>query len=287
MASITVNSMENFHLLILIGWTAPLSAMKRNKKPFPFMASESRGLTARPVRLKMKRFKYLINKVEEAYPQDQWIKDFRFFDFENDECFLPTIDKYEDALGVLSEKSWSLIEIKTIESFKQNIKRRGKQAFFNHLNEALAYKFLKDFGFDKIEFIPENKKKTPDIEFYEGDIKYYCEVKTIGVSEQQLNIESGDCYQTNDNTEYEYLGKPFFHKLKSTIDKAIMQMPSNSKKNIVFIVIKFDDFTNWFWLNYKNQIIEFLEKNYSNISVHIRSNVFERSSINHGFCLSG
>ena len=221
----------------------------------------------------------MINKVEEVYPQDQWIKDFRLL--ENDECFLPKIDKYEEALAVLSDKSWRLIEIKTIESFKQNIKRRGKQAFSNHLNEALAYMFLKDFGFEKIEFIQENNnKKSPDIEFYEDDIKYYCEVKTIGESEQQLNIYENN--ETNDDGMYEYLGKPFFNKLKATINKAVEQIPSKSKKNIVFIVMRFDDFTNMYYKNYKTQILEFLDTNYPDISVHIRSGIFERLSINHG-----
>ena len=199
----------------------------------------------------------------------------------DDETLSPKIEQYEEVLSVLSDKSWRLIELKTIESFKQNIKRRGKQPFFNHLNEALAYKFLKDCGFEKIEFIEEtNKEKSPDIEFYDDGIKYYCEVKTIGESEHQFDIYEKEGQDNGDS--YEKLGKLFFYKLGSTLYNAIEQMPTSSSKNIVFVVIHFDDLAVIYRNKYKAQIQDFLEKYYPDISVHIRANIFEQISLNHG-----
>lgn len=226
----------------------------------------------------MSRFNYLLTKLEELYPNDQWLKDFRLF--ENDEVFAPKVRAYDEALSVLDEASWSIFEPKLLLSFKCTISRRGKQNFFNHLNEAIAYNYLLKCGLNCVRFIEEtNESKTPDILFGE-ESKYYCEVKTISESMAQIDRYDGD--DLIDGGVYRVLGEAFFNKLESTITTAIDQFPVKREGNIVFLVVHFDDFTNMYFDSYEEQISMFLRGKYPNSLVHIRSNIFERYSINHG-----
>jgi len=89
---------------------------------------------------------------------------------------------YSLALNCLDEKSWERLKRKAEEMFKENRSRRGKQAFFNILNETFAYQYLITLGNTNVTLLSERKKhKTPDIS-YGSEVIQYCEVKTIIIS---------------------------------------------------------------------------------------------------------
>ena len=165
-------------------------------------------------------------------------------------------------------------------AFKQSIPRRGKTPFFNLLNESLAYKHLVESGFDNVLLIKESSVKTPDLSFHTGNETQYCEVKTINVSDEQLNLYEPDSVEIL-SFDYRNLTDQFFEKLKSTIESACNQFSSVSVKNIVYIIAKFDDFSGMYTQNYLSSISNFLNSNFSNQSIFIRFGTLEYASINH------
>ena len=76
--------------------------------------------------------------------------------------------------------------------------------------------------------IESQEQKTPDISFHCNEHSLFCEVKTISVSEAEL-----DRYDSDDlvcNSVYSSLGEGFFEKLSSTIDRAFLTMPTSWKR---------------------------------------------------------
>jgi hypothetical protein len=226
----------------------------------------------------MNRLNHLLDNLEQIYPEDQWIKDFR--SIRNDEIVLPKINKYEDALTELDDTSWKVFEPKLTISFKSNSPKRGKQHFFNILNEAIAYRYLSGKGAKGIQLIPEvTHVKTPDISF--GEInKCYCEVKTINTSDEERSRYENEEIFSND--VYKMLSTGFIGKLQSAINNSCNQFPVQSERNIVFLVVHFDDFTGMYSNIYTKQITNFLRDTYPNITIHLRADIFERYIVNHG-----
>ena len=227
----------------------------------------------------MNRFDQLIKTLETTHPDDWWIKAF-CSERKEDDAFAVKIKTYRRALEKLDDESWRILKNKATESFKQNIGRRGKLPFFNLLNEALAYEYLTESGKENVRLLIESQKqKTPDISFYCNEHALFCEVKTISESEVELDRYNSDNLVSN--FEYSSLGEGLFKKLSSTIDRAIEQLPTSSAKNLIYILLSFDDFVGFYYEKYIREIDKFLKGKYPENSIYIRVGLVERANINH------
>ena len=109
--------------------------------------------------------------------------------------------------------------------FKSNSRGRGKQPFFNELNEELVYEYLKKCGCYDLSFPLEGKVqglKMSDLEFKENGNFGMCEVKTISVSDvEKKRFTEGEVYP---GSVYSSLDLGFLNKLKSDIDNSLTKM---------------------------------------------------------------
>lgn len=227
----------------------------------------------------MNRFDKLIRELKEIYPEDWWLQACNS-EGAQDDLFTDKFDVYRKALPFLDSESWGILKTKLLLAFKQSIPRRGKTPFFNLLNESLAYQYLVESGFDNVHLIKESNVKTPDLSFHTEQEAQYCEVKTINVSDEQLNLYECESGQIS-SYDYKNLTNQFFEKLKSTIESACDQFQFVSAKHIVYIIIKFDDFSGIHRQNYISSISNFLNLNFSEQSIYIRFGTIENESINH------
>jgi len=88
---------------------------------------------------------------------------------------------------LLDDESWNTLKEKAIEHFRDERDGQRKQSFFNQLNESFAYRYLLHKGCKNVRFIKEGKKKSPNISFIDRGTESYCEVKTVGVSDDEIN----------------------------------------------------------------------------------------------------
>ena len=201
----------------------------------------------------MRRIRELIAVVEEAHPKDRF--------FANIDTTLKTSPQaraqyraYGRALNCLDAMSWAEIKGKAARHFLDHRKGQLKQGFFNQLNEAFAYEHLTRHGYGKVRILREDGKTKPDIEYWEGRELKHCEVKSIGISEEQLaRWREGKAFS---GSTYCELSAGFLNKLSSTITSAWHQVTSHGKTGLVFLVVLFDDFTLMYYDRYRAQIIE-------------------------------
>jgi hypothetical protein len=141
---------------------------------------------------------------------------------------------------------------------------RGWQPLFDKLNHAKAYNYLVRIGCTAIRLIPESPitgQKTPDLEAHLGSTKVLCEVKTINISE----IEATRRTRGGVGSTEAQVSDGFFKKLTADLGKAKKQMDayagSSDIRQIVYIVVNFDDSLHQYAEDYKVQIDAFLSTN--------------------------
>jgi hypothetical protein len=152
------------------------------------------------------------------------------------------------SLGISSRKKQSNI------LDNQRVGQR-KQAFFNQLNEAFAYRYLIRKGFKNIRFIKEGKEKSPDIRFVDRRTVSYCEVKTIGISDDEINRRAGQ--SVSDGAVYLILSPGFLNKLTSGIDRARKQIQYLGENGLIFFLIRFDGIALDHYRSYRKQLTKF------------------------------
>lgn len=199
----------------------------------------------------MKRIYELIDMVKEAHPKDC------FFDtlneiLESNYQALKSYQAYNQALNHLDPISWQVLSQKAVTHFIDHRRGQRKQGFFNQLNEAFAYQFLVEQGYTNVAVLSENGETIPDLSFQIDSKHFYCEVKTIGVSDDELNRFENE--QVFDASIYNELSAGFMNKLSSDLDEAHTQIVSQGNNGIIFIIIHFDDFTLSYYERYKQQI---------------------------------
>ncbi len=200
----------------------------------------------------MKRIRELIADVKTQYEDG-------FFD--NFERSCQSEDKathyrsYNGALMTLDPESWSILKAKTLKQFKNERQGQRKEAFFNHLNEAFAYQYLSRW-FDRVRFLKESgKTKCPDICFVNGGVDWFCEVKTLGISDREIGRrESHSAYSLDD---YRVLDAGFLGKLTSSVREAWKQIHAAGKNGLVFVFIRPDDISWDHYLSHRKQLTEF------------------------------
>ena len=136
----------------------------------------------------MERILELIQAVREKYPNDDFFISIEQKLKDNVDHVKKYYDEYNKALMTLDDESWSILKIKAIKNSFNSRKGQRKQGFFNHLNEAFAYQYLVTIGCTNTKVLAEtNVKKTPDISYEKQGEKQYCEVKSIGISDDEVN----------------------------------------------------------------------------------------------------
>lgn len=214
----------------------------------------------------MSRFDELCQVLSKRYPNDPWISNYERH--KDNELFIGSIKIYNNALKWLDNNSWRVLKTKAIEKFKSNHPNRGKAQFFDLLNEALAYEHLLNSGALQAEFIQETKSnKTPDIQFELYDGIFCCEVKTINNSDATIKKYRDEYFGTLD---YRKIEDGLFKKLASDILRAENQINNKSYKNLIYIIINFDDITGEHLRTYQEQLIQYLNSNHCDSQIYIR-----------------
>src|SRR5258706_9956105 len=133
----------------------------------------------------MRHIRELIALTKTAYPKDNF-----FAGVEESLKIMPGARAhyraYERALSTLDSESWRVLRDKAIAHFTDHRIGQRKQGFFNQLNDAFAYQYLVRRGCGHVRILREIGKTQPDIEYLDGAEKRFCEVKTIGISDEVI-----------------------------------------------------------------------------------------------------
>jgi hypothetical protein len=199
----------------------------------------------------MKRISEIVAEIRNRYPKDDF-----FSDFERS-CPIERkhLRSYDEALMVLDDESWQILKEKALRHYLDERQGQRKQGFFNQLNESLAYRYLVQKGFECVRFIKEGKNQSPDISFEDRDTSGYCEVKTLGISDNEIQRRSS--HSVYDGSEYLDLSPGFLAKLRCDFSQALDQIRSFGKKGLVFIIIRFDDIALYHYQRYRKQLLKY------------------------------
>lgn len=205
----------------------------------------------------MKRINEIIADLKNRYPNDDFFSNF------TESCRI-SADKrrqyqiYNKALMTLDDESWQILKDKALKHYRDHREGQKKQGFFNQLNEAFAYRYLTNKDFKNIRFIKEDKKTRPDIEYMLEHAKCYCEVKTLGISDDEISRRgSGSVY---DGKVYNSLGDGFLKKLQQAVESARTQIKALGPEGLVYILMRFDDISSDHYENYRKQLTDFSKR---------------------------
>ena len=202
----------------------------------------------------MKRIREIIEDIRNRYPKDDF-----FFDFEEtyriSESKRKAYRAYGRALNKLDAQSWKILKEKALRHFRDHRKGQKKQGFFNQLNEAFAYGYLIKQGCYNVIFLEEDGTKKPDLEYIYKNSKEYCEVKTLGISDEE--IDRRDSHSVVNGKVYNVLNSGFLNKYHQAICSAWEQINMMGDEGVVYILIKFDDIALDNYKNYRQQLIDY------------------------------
>lgn len=139
---------------------------------------------------------------------------------------------------------------------------RGWTPLFDRLNEAKGYGYLLDRGCSSPKFIRSDKKgnQTPDLEASDGTSEYLCEVKTINISDEEIERRK----KTKEKDVAYALNNGLKSKLEYDAKKAISQLQgyqgSDNKIKIAFFVICLDTWQREPWKTIYPEIQTFLDE---------------------------
>ena len=183
---------------------------------------------------------------------------------------------YERALSILDAESWAVLQAKALAHFTDHRLGQRKQGFFNQLNEAFAYQYLVRRGYKHVRIVRESGKTQPDIEFLNGREKRFCEVKTIGISDEVIARRAK--VQVTSSSIYQKLSGGFLSKLQSTLDSADCQIKARRGKGLIYLVVHLDDFTLDYYDRYRKQISACLESHTAE-SIYVKVGLLGRKHI--------
>jgi hypothetical protein len=169
----------------------------------------------------------------------------------------------EAELQGLDTAAWEALKVK-LTPFPKRDKKRVLQPLYDILNEAKGYNFLKRIGYTNVHFIPTSAiegQKTPDLGADAQGCKVLCDVKTINISEKEIDRRrSGGAGCSTDQ-----LDNGFLNKLKSDLEYAKAQMlaydSDSATRKIAFVVLNYDDGLHEYADRYWPQITQFLVAN--------------------------
>jgi hypothetical protein len=212
------------------------------------------------------RISELICKVQQAYPKDTFFANLPERLNELSQALL-FYQAYERALSCLDAESWAILSEKAVKHFCDHRPGQLKQGFFNQLNEAFAYEYLLGCACQSVRLLPEDgATKTPDIAYIYKQVTCFCEVKTIGISEEEIQKR-----KSAEAHEYFYAELPeeFFNKLNKTLNAAVEQIQSKGPNGLIYTLVIPDDFTGTYFDTYQEQLQTFIQ-NYEFPDVYIK-----------------
>ncbi len=201
----------------------------------------------------MRRVRELVGAVRSRYPED------KFFTGFEESCRRlrskqAAYRTYEDALRWLDDGSWRLLKQKALNHFRDHRSGQLKQGFFNQLNEAFAYRHLVRRKHRRVRLLPETGAPMPDLEYFEGRSRRLCEVKTIGISDQEISRRQS---REGFRNAYVHLGRGFIDKLWSTISAGRRQISAQGSHGLVYIIVNLDDIAQDHYCAYRRELTAF------------------------------
>jgi hypothetical protein len=123
-------------------------------------------------------------------------------------------------------------------------------------------------GYGDVQFIPEDKKPRPDIGFTCDGITMYCEVKSLGISNDEISRRN--TVMAYDGGVYAKLNDGFLKKFCDAVNAASRQIDALGSEGLVYIVVRFDDIALDHYRIYRRQLIEVSEKHgFDNLFIKI------------------
>ena len=211
----------------------------------------------------MRHLRELIAAIQAARPADNFFSEFETGIAQN-ALKRKHFAAYERALRCLDDASWENLRTKAVAHFHESRHRQQKAPFFDQLNDVFAYRWLIQQGFSGVTVLPENRRprsgeKCPDLAFFGPHKRFACDVKTIGVSDAELDRrQSAPKYY--DSSMYKALAPGFFRKIDDAIVKGTEQVRQYAEGGLVFIVVHNDDITSSFHADHRTQITRHLQK---------------------------
>jgi len=226
----------------------------------------------------MERVLELITDVRARYPRDQ------FFDYFEPSCAAHRLKRmyyaeYGRAFMTLDSDAWNSLKLKALNHYLDHRPGQLKQGFFNQLNEAFAYRFLKKRGLTQIRFVPESGQRTPGLAFVKDRQTCHCEVKTLCISQEVILRRSTS--KVFDGSTYQTLNTNFFTKLSSDIDDASSQLSSQSGKGLAYIFVIPDDFTLEHYATYRRQLTNFVQR-HSASDLYLKVGILGQRAVSKG-----
>jgi len=148
---------------------------------------------------------------------------------------------YEQALSTIDQESWETLQEKAIAHFIDHREGQQKQGFFNQLNDAFAYEYLIKEGCKDVRVLREGKGIQSDIEYTKNSEKCFCEVKTMGISDAEIEWRAASRVNPQVRSSFQELFGGFLRKLKSALDTAGRQIKARGGTGLIYIVVHFDD----------------------------------------------
>lgn len=143
-----------------------------------------------------------------------------------------------------------------------------KQGFFNQLNEAFAYRHLVNRRFSHVEMVPEGRQTAPDIRYVDGSQVMHCEVKTLSISDDEIDRRASKSSHSN---VYAELSEGFLRKMGEAVAGAEQQIRSAGSGGLVYLVVNFDDIAqDYYKHSYRPQVRSFLLHNAPTSDVYVK-----------------
>ena len=179
----------------------------------------------------MRHIRELIALTETAHPSDRF-----FANVDETMRLIPgaraQYGAYERAFASLDRDSRQTLRAKAIAHFTDHRTGQRKQGFFNQLNDAFAYRHLVRQGYNDVRVLPEGTTTQPDIQYTaSGELKF-CEVKTIGISDELIARRATP--KVVSSAIYHQLQTGFLSKLQSTLSAASRQIAAKNANGLVY-----------------------------------------------------
>ena len=171
----------------------------------------------------------------------------------------PLFARIEDDLRTLDMIAWKTLKSEAAKRLIRT-KERGWQPLFDTLNEAKGYNHLLAIGCTNIQFIPRSTNRTPDLQADFASVRTFCEVKTVNLSQAEIErFRTGGV-----GTTLLEVDDGLLKKIKSDLENAADQMRNfcadDGARRIVYLVVNFDNNADMA-LEYQQQVRDFVATN--------------------------
>ena len=228
----------------------------------------------------MNRVRDLISAIRAANPSDPF-----FFNFEPSLKTHPLkrgyYDSYEAAFSYLDDSSWTNLRSKAVAHFHESRPKQVKGPLFDQLNDAFAYRWLVNRGFSQVTVLPEDRhatQRSPDISFYCSGKQFACDVKTLNVSNNELDRRRAPPKYYDWSTTFRELHPTFFKKIDDAVANGTEQIRTRCENGLVFILVHSDDYLSTFYREHRVRIASHL-RTFRHIAVVVKFGVVGRRRI--------